>query len=64
MMDKFVPIKEVKISWRRKYTEPWMTKGIEKASNKCKRLCKDSLQEGAGQDERKKYKGYRNTYNN
>ena len=31
-----------------------MTKGIEKASNECKKLYKDSLREGAGEEERKK----------
>ena len=62
-MDKFAPMKEVKISWRRKYTEPWMTKGIEKALNKCKRLYKDSLWRDVGEEEKKKYKEYRNIYN-
>ena len=40
-----------------------MTKGIEKVSNKCKKLYKDSLMEGAREEERKKYTNYRNTYN-
>ena len=62
IMDKFAPVKQIKIAWRRKYTEPWMTKGLEMASNRCKNYI-DSLQEGAGQDERKKYKDYRSTYN-
>ena len=50
MMDKFAPLKEMNISWRQKYIEPWMTNGIEKASNKCKKLYKDSLTEGAGEN--------------
>ena len=37
-MDNIAPLKQVKISWKRKYSELWMTKGIEYASNKCKRL--------------------------
>ena len=28
-MDTVVPLKKVKISWKRKFTEPWMNKSIE-----------------------------------
>ena len=41
-LDKVAPIKNVRISWKRKYSELWMTKGIKHASNKCKRLYTDS----------------------
>ena len=29
VLDKVAPIKKVKISSKRQYTEPWMTKGLE-----------------------------------
>ena len=62
-LDKVAPIKNVRISWKRKYSEPWMTKGIESASNKYKRLYKESLKEGASKKERHKYTEYQNHYN-
>ena len=54
-LDKVAPINNVRISWKRKYFEPWMTMGIERASNKCKNLYKESLKEGASEKERLKY---------
>ena len=62
-MDKFAPKQEIRISWKWKYTEPWMTKGIGKASNKCKRLYRTSISAHATEEDVIKYKEYRNTYN-
>ena len=62
-MDTYAPVKNVHISWKCKYTEPWMNKSIEKASNKCKHLYKKSLSHDATEVDKQKYKDYRNTYN-
>ena len=62
-MDTYAPVKNVHISWKRKYTEPWMNKLIEKATNKCKHLYKKSLSQDATEADKQKYKEYRNTYN-
>ena len=62
-MDTYAPVKNVHISWKCKYTEPWMNKSIEKASNKCKHLYKKSLSQDATEADKQKYKEYRNTYN-
>ena len=40
-----------------------MTKGIEKASNKCKCLYKASISAQASHEDQTKYKEYRNNYN-
>ena len=50
-VEKYAPVREVPISWKRKYIEPWMNKLVERASEKCKSLVQDH------------YKKYRNTYN-
>ena len=39
-MDKEVPKKLIHISGKRRYSEPWMTPGIEKSSRKCQQLYK------------------------
>ena len=62
-MDTYTPVKNVCISWKHKFTEPWMNKLIEKASNKCKHLYKKSLSQDATEADKHKYKEYRNTYN-
>ena len=40
-----------------------MNKNIERASNKCKTLYKNSLKLGATEEDKKKYRDCRNTYN-
>ena len=37
-MKKYALVREVRISWKRKYIEPWMNKSVERASEKCKSL--------------------------
>ena len=63
IMDTYAPVKNVHISWKCKFTEPWVNKSIEKASNKCKHLYKKSLSQVATEADKQKYKEYRNTYN-
>ena len=63
IMDSHAPKCEVRISWKRKYSEPWMTKGIKKVSNKCKCSYKASISAQATHEDASKYKEYRNNYN-
>ena len=37
-MEKFALIREVRISWKRKHIEPWMSKSIERVAQRCKNL--------------------------
>ena len=62
-MDKYAPVREVCISWKRKYTDPWMNKSIEQASEKCRSLYKKRISHGASKEDSQSYKNYRNTYN-
>ena len=63
IMDSVSPLVKVKISTKRKYREPWMTRGL-KISGRCK-LClyKGTLKATAMCKDITKYKEYRNTYN-
>ena len=62
-VEKYAPVREVRISWKRKYIEPWMNKLVERASEKCKSLYKKSISNGATDEDIDHYKKYRNTYN-
>ena len=62
-MEKFAPIREVRISWKRKYIEPWMSKSVERAAQRCKNLYKKSILNDATDEDRRCYKNYRNLYN-
>ena len=62
-MNKVAPIKKVKISGKRRFCEPWLTKGIEKSSHKKKKLYKETLKRGAPAGTIETYKNYRNAYN-
>ena len=62
-MEKFAPIREVLISWKRKYIEPWMNKSIERVAQRCKNLYKKSILNDATDEDRSCYKNYRNLYN-
>ena len=62
-MDKMAPVKTIRISGRRRYTEPWLTTGLEKSSRVLKRLYRISLMEDATEIEQKRYKNFRNMYN-
>ena len=54
-MDKISPIKKVKISAKRRFIEPWMTRGLEISSRKKKELYKATLKNGAAQESKLKY---------
>ena len=62
-MEKFALVREVLISWKQKYREPWMNKSVERASDKCKNLYKKSILKGATDEDTDCYKKYRNLYN-
>ena len=63
IMDSVSPLVKVKISAKRKYCEPWMTRGLEISSH-CK-LClyKETLKATAMCKDITRYKEYRNMYN-
>ena len=64
VLDEIVPMKKVCISAKRRYIEPWMTKGLERAGKtklKLYRKCLESTSTGA---DRKEYTEYRNIFNN
>ena len=62
-LDEIAPTRTVKISAKRKYVEPWMTKGLEEALRTKLKLYKKHLQRNSSDDDHLKYKRYRNTYN-
>ena len=63
IMDSVSPLVKVKISAKRKYREPWMTRGL-KISSRCK-LClyKETLKAATTRKDITKYKEYQNMYN-
>ena len=62
-LEKVAPKRVVNISAKRKYTEPWMTKGLEKSSNKKLKLYKVILKPDHTEQDVMKYKAHRNIYN-
>ena len=62
-MDKYSPLKQIKISAKRRYIEPWMTKTLETSSIKKKKLFKESLKATSNKQHREIYVQYRNHYN-
>ena len=62
-MDMIAPLRKVRISWKWMFTELWMDKSIEKASNKCKWLYKKSMDTNASEEDKVNYTRYMNTYN-
>ena len=62
-MDQTSSLKTVRISAKRRFKEPWMSKCIEASSRKNNELYKATLKEGSTNKMRKKYKNYRNHYN-
>ena len=62
-MDKHTPLKKVRISSKHRFCEPWMTTGIEEASQKTSQLNKETLKLGVNNTIIEKYKNCRNTYN-
>ena len=62
-LDEIAPSRTVKISAKRRYVKPWMTRGLEEASRTKLKLYKKYLQKNSSDDDHLKYKRYRNTYN-
>ena len=62
-LDEVAPTRTVRISGKRRYVKPWMTRGLEEASRTKLKLYKKYLQRNSSDDDYLKYKRYRNTYN-
>ena len=63
IMNEVSPLKDITISYKRKYVEPWMSRGIEISGKKKLELYKRTLKRGCTQEDIVKYKRYRNEYN-
>ena len=61
-MNKFAPLKTVKICIDEKFREPWLNVKIMKYNHKCRHLCNKARQSGLESDHNR-YKQYRNTLN-
>ena len=62
-MDAEAPIQTVRISGKRRFQEPWLTTGIETASQKNHSLYKKTLRKDCNPDDMYKYKQHRNILN-
>ena len=63
VLDEIAPIKHVRISAKRRFVEPWMTRGLEVASRKKLKLYKKTLSNNCMEADQAKYKEHRNLYN-
>ena len=63
VLDQVAPIEKVKISTKKRFIEPWMTRSLALASEKKLKLYKKTLSATCTEDEIKAYKSYCNTYN-
>ena len=63
VLDQVAPIKKVKISTKKRFIEPWMTRSLALASEKKLKLYKKTLSATCTEYEIKAYKSYCNTYN-
>ena len=63
IMDSVSPLVKVKISAKRKYHEPWMTRGLEISGRHKLCLYKETLKATATCKDITKYKEYQNIYN-
>ena len=61
--DSVAPIKTVRISAKRQFVEPWMTRGLEIASRNKMRLYKNTLAADCTTEDLALYRQHRNTYN-
>ena len=62
-LDKVAPKHTINILAKRKFIEPWMIKGLEKASNTKLKLYKMTLKPDHTEEDVAKYKAHRNIYN-
>ena len=63
VLDQVAPIKKVKISAKKWFTEPWMTRSLALASEKKLKLYKKTRTATCTENDITIYKSYRNTYN-
>ena len=63
VLDDVAPVKKVKISAKRRFVEPWMTRNLALSAEKKLKLYKKTLLATCTKDDRTAYKLYRNTYN-
>ena len=63
IMDEISPLKKIRISGKRRYIEPWMSRGLEISSRKKDSLCKKPLTSDSTEANIITYKNYRNLYN-
>ena len=54
-MDKIAPSRLVRISGKRKFTEPWMTTGLERSLRMKQRLYRETLKCDSTKEEKEKY---------
>ena len=62
-MEKYSPLRKIRISSKRIYIEPWMSRGLEISSKKKDILYKKTLKPDCTNDCIVTYKNYRNLYN-
>ena len=63
IMDSVSPVTKVRISAKRKYIEPWMTRGLEISGQQKLCLYRETLKASAMCKDIMKYKVYRNAFN-
>ena len=63
VLDEVAPVKKVKISAKKRFVEPSMTRSLALASEKKLKLYKKTLSATCTEDDITIYKSYRNTYN-
>ena len=63
VLDSIAPIKTVRISAKRQFVEPWMTRGLEIASQNKMRLYNKNLAADCTNEDLARYRQHRNTYN-
>ena len=63
VLDQVAPVKKVKISAKKGFIEPWMTRSLALASEKKLKLYKKTLLATCTENDITIYKSYRNTYN-
>ena len=63
VMNTEAPLQTMQISGKRHYKEPWITKGIEAATKKNRRLYKQTLKSSCTEQDLMKYKVNRNMLN-
>ena len=63
IMDIEAPLETIRISCKRRFVKPWVTKGLESATKKNRSLYKKTLKDGCTEEDKTLYKKHRNTLN-